>query len=149
MFIWLLRCYGLLMSKKTAKIMIIILNLLAIPAVLFTVYDAIRIYDSVEFNVDIIPFDTGTYYFLLASILWIISALEIIQSKWPAKWFAQRTSQLIAGWFIFCLIFANIIPYHLEKKLTDAGYVSCHNQDEISRVAKGESLIFQKSDCKH
>lgn len=137
------------MNKKTAKIIMIVLNLLAIPAVFFTAYDAVRIYDAVEINADIIPFDTGTYYFLLASILWLISALEIIQSKWQSNWFAQKASHVIAGWFIFCLILANIIPYHLEKKITDAGYIPCHNQEEISRVAKGESLIFQKSDCEH
>ena len=127
----------------------IVLNVLAIPAVLFAIYEPIRIYEALEINADIIPFDSGTYYFLLASILWLISALEFIESKWQPSWLAHRASHFIAGWFIFCLILANIIPYYLEQKITDAGYISCHNQDEISRVAKGESLIFQKLDCKH
>ncbi|MCG8427117.1 MAG: hypothetical protein MI754_07170 [Chromatiales bacterium] len=135
------------MSKTTAYIIIGLFNILAFPAVIYAIYTAVAVHQGIRQGDEAIPLDTGTYYLLLLSIFWIFTIIEIAGRKGNGKSVQHWAGPLVLGWFIGGLALANIIPYWLEQSLTDAGYIPCHDPAEISRVSRGESLIYQNRPC--
>jgi hypothetical protein len=135
------------MDKKTAQILFVVFNILAILAVGYCIVDYIDISQAIDDKLPAIPFDTGTYYLLLMSVFWVLAVVQILgvrnksnsAPKWAGAW--------LLGWFIFCLLLANVIPYQLTQSLIASGYVPCDNPAEISRVSRGESNIYQLDTC--
>jgi hypothetical protein len=130
------------MSKKTAQIIFIIFNVLAVFAVLYAVNDYMYIVSSVESSTEEISFDSGTYYFFLMSVFWVFSLIQYAGSRKTHSKILKYANQLVVIWFVFVLILANVIPYYLNDKLERAGYIKCEDLEELSRIGKGESSIY-------
>jgi len=135
------------MSQRMAKLVFLIINILSVFAVAYAIYDFIDVITAIEVNQKNIPFDSGTYYLLLISVSWVLSIIQYSGIKNKKSWFVEHGNQVTVYWFVLMLLLANLIPYYLTNKLEDAGYVKCDDLAEISRVAKGESSIYKKSEC--
>lgn len=138
---------NVLVSKNTAYIILGLLNLLAFPAVIYSFYGIVETQQAIMRMDDQIPHDSGTYYLLLMSIFWVFTFVEIAGRRQMLKPITRWAGPLVLGWLILGLVVANIIPYWLGRSLTSAGYIACHDPKEISRVGRGESLIYQKTPC--
>lgn len=64
------------MTQKSAQVIFIIFNFLAIFSVTYAAYDFINITSAVKKQEEIIPFDSGTYYLLLMSVFWLLSVIQ-------------------------------------------------------------------------
>ena len=135
------------MTQKTAQIIFVIFNLIAILAIAYSAYDFISVSDAVEKREDVVPFDSGTYYLLLMSLFWVLSIIQYAGLKNKQASLLKYGNQISVGWFLFMLLLANLIPNYLSNKLEDAGYIKCVDPQEISRVAKGESNLYIKGSC--
>jgi hypothetical protein len=137
------------MSPKKAQIVLVIINLLAIPAVGYAIYVFFSVKHAIANNEPQIPFDSGVFYYLLASIFWIFSIIQYAGLRGGKAYVPKFAAPLAVGWFVAMLILANVIPYFLEKSLEDAAYVKCKDIREISRVSRGESSVFKKGGCEN
>jgi len=137
------------MKQKTAQIIVEFLNILAFFAVGYAIYEFYTVNSAISNKATSIPFDTGTYYLLLISVVWLMRIIQYsaLRSTKVTKYIEKHGNQLVIGWFIGTLVLANLIPYYLQSKLEENEYLACHDPAEISRAAKGESLIYTKSDC--
>ena len=135
------------MTQKTAQIIFVIFNLLAILAVAYAAYDFISVSDAIEIGEKIVPFDSGTYYLLLMSLFWVLSIIQYAGLKNKHARLLKHGNQFLVGWFLFMLLLANLIPNYLSNKLEDAGYIECVDPKEISRVSKGKSSLYIKGSC--
>jgi hypothetical protein len=136
------------MSPRSAQIIFIVFNILAIPVVGFAVYDFIYVKSAIANGEHQIPFDSGTYYFLLGTLFWLLLIIQIIGKKNHESPLLKFGNQIVITWFIGILILANLIPYYLQQTFVDAGYVKCDDPAEINRIARGESSIYVKGSCK-
>jgi len=137
------------MNQKTAQIIFVIFNLLALPIVAFTGYEFCTVNAAINQKNEIIPFDTGIYYLLLASVFWIMALIQTVgkRGEQGAKLVEKYASMILIGWFIFMLAAANAIPYYLQGRIQNLGYYTCDDPKEISRIARGSSIIYSKNKC--
>lgn len=137
------------MTKKTARIIFIILNILAFLSIYFVFIEHIRILSDIDERKVQIPFDSGVYYLLLMSVVWLFSLIQFVGLKNNKSSLVKYANQISIAWFIFMLILANLLPFYVKGKLEDAGYRKCSDPREISRVARGESSIYSYGKCKN
>ena len=135
------------MTQKTAQVIFIIFNILAIFSVTYAIYDFINITSAVKKQEEIIPFDSGTYYLLLMSVFWVLSLIQYTGLKNKLASLQKFANQALLAWFLTMILLANLIPAYLSDKLETAGYTKCDDPREISRVSKGESSFYIKSGC--
>ncbi|HEY9051240.1 MAG TPA: hypothetical protein VIQ03_06825 [Gammaproteobacteria bacterium] len=135
------------MTQKTAQIIFIIFNILAVVAVGYAAYDFINIISSIQTDKDVIPFDTATYYLLLMSVFWVLSLIQYKGIRNEKAKILKYANQLLIAWFLIMLMLANLIPYYLTHKLEEAGYVGCDDPREVSRVGRGASYLYFKHGC--
>lgn len=133
------------MSKTTAQIIFVILNMLAVLAVSYAIYDFVSIYTAIDAGIPQISFDSGTYYLFLASIFWIFAVIQILGKKGEGR-SLKFASLFVVAWFVAMLLLANVLPYYLQNRFEQAGYTPHDNPREISRVAKGKNMIYIKSE---
>lgn len=138
------------MNPKVAQSIFVALNIFSIFAVAYVAYDFIDVSSAVKKKEDFIPFDTGAYYLLLMSVFWVFSVIQYAGINNKYSNILKHANQIVVFWFVLMLALANLIPYYLTNKLDEAGYKKCKDPAEISRVAKGESLVYIKSsECKY
>lgn len=135
------------MTQKTAQIIFLAFNFIAILAVAYAVYDFIRVTAAVDRSEEVLPFDSGTYYLLLMSVFWVLSIIQYVGLKNKHARLVKYSNQILIGWFLSMLLLANLIPNYLSNKIEDAGYIKCIDPREISRVSKGESILYIKGSC--
>jgi hypothetical protein len=133
--------------KKKAQIFFIITNFLAIPVVGYAFFDFYAVTTAIANGKPQIPFDSGTYYFLLMSIFWVFLIVQQIGLRNPKSKVLEYANSLFIIWFIAMLVLANVIPFYLQNKFESAGYTKCHNPAEVSRISRGESSIYVKGNC--
>lgn len=136
------------MDKKTAQIIFVVLNIIAVPAVGYGIYDYISVSSAIAQGSNIIPFDSGTYYLFLMSLFWVLSIIQMIGLKNPQQQPPRYSNQIVIFWFVAMLIVANLIPYNLQQKFEMAGYTKCDDPREISRISRGESSVYTKKACR-
>jgi hypothetical protein len=130
-------------NQKTAQLIFLVFNLLAILAVGYAIYDFIEVNRFITTGRVKIAFDSGTYYLLLMSIFWVLGTIQMLgkrNNQTPPKY----SSLWVVGWFILMLVLANVMSYYIENRFEHNGYVKHDDPDEISRIAKGESSIYVK-----
>ncbi len=135
------------MTQKNAQIIFIVFNIIALLLVAYVINDFMMVKSSIIKNEKIIPFDSGTYYFLLITIFWVFSVIQYFGLKDQESKILKYANQFIIAWFIFMLFLANAIPYYLSNKIEAAGYSKCDDPEEISRTVRGESILYKKDGC--
>ncbi len=137
------------MDQKSAQIVFVIFNLLAIPVVIFAFYEYFQVNAAMVRKDEVIPFDTGTYYLLLASIFWVMWVIQYIgkRDESGARFVDKYANFILIGWVIGILVLANLVPYYLQEKIHKLGYIACDDPREISRIAKGASILYSKAGC--
>lgn len=135
------------MTKKTAKIIFFIFNILAIIFVGYVAYDFIRITSDIELKTNLILLDPDIYYFLLMSNFWVLAIVQYVGLKNKQSIIFKYANQGIIAWFLLMILLANVLPNYLTNKLDEAGYSICENPGEIYRVAKGEGSYYIKEGC--
>lgn len=117
-------------------------NLIALVALGYVVYELVYVNTSIADQQLSIRYVTGTSYMLLMSIFFLFSVVEYAGAKKRFSWLLRHASQLVIGWFVLTLVLAFLIPFVMQNRLEKAGYVGCENPRVISRVSRGESLIY-------
>jgi len=137
------------MNQKTAQIIFITFNLLALPIVAFVFYEFYQVNSAISRLDETIPFDSGLYYLLLASVFWVMGIIQYVGKKGgQGKQYVEKyASVMLVGWFIGILVSANLIPFYLQEKINKLAYIPCDDPREVSRLAKGVSIIYSKTDC--
>jgi len=137
------------MNQKTAQIIFVVFNLLALPIAAFTVYEFYTVNAAIGQKKEVIYFDSGTYYLLLITVFWVMSAIQYTgkNSTRGMKLVKKYAGLILIGYFIGMLILANVIPYYFQSKFTQSGYYPCDDPKEISRMARGSSIIYSKVAC--
>jgi len=130
------------MNQKLAQTIFVVLNVLSVCAVAYVVYDFFNVITAIEVEAELVPFDSGTYYFLLMSVFWVLSVIQYVGLKNKHAKMLKFGNQILVFWFVMMILLANIIPYYLVNKLEVAGYMKVKDPREISRVAKGESSFY-------
>lgn len=136
------------MQARTAQAIIYVLDVLAVPAVAYCIYDSIRVHRAITDTAPEIGFDSGIYYLLLASVMWVLTAIQIIGLKRGAAFRPHRASMALMVWFVACLALANVLPNHIISSLETAGYQPCVDAGEVSRVSRGVSRVYRLNGCK-
>ena len=135
------------MSPKKAQIVLVIINLLAIPAVGYAIHAFFAVKSAIANSEPQIPFDSGIFYLFLASIFWIFSIIQYVGMRGGKAHVPKFATPLAIGWFIGMLVIANLLPYFVKQSFEKSGYVKCKDPREISRVSRGESSIYKKGSC--
>lgn len=135
------------MNQKTTQFFFVTLIILSVFVVAYVVYDFITVTNAVEVKNSVILFDSGTYYLLLMSIFWVLGVIQYSGLRNKESKILKFGNQVIVIWFIFTLLLANLIPLYLANKFEEAGYVKCKDIREISRVSRGESIIYKIGAC--
>lgn len=137
----------MLMSPKTAQIIFVIFNILAVVAVVYAINDYLYVSSSVTNQSEVISFDSGTYYLILISVFWVFSVIQYVGQRNEQSWLLKYANQVIIAWFVVMLILANVIPHYLQTRLEYGGYTKCEDPAEISRVGRGESSLYMRPGC--
>lgn len=135
------------MKEEKAQIIFIALNVTAVVLVGMAGYDFITALNSVSNRIKQIPFDAGLYYFLLASVFWLMSLIQYHGKRNKKSFYYQKASQLLVGWFIFTLVLANVLPAYLKNRFTEAGYTQCIDPAALQRVTRAESRVYTLGEC--
>jgi hypothetical protein len=135
------------MPDKIALPFFITMSMLAIVAFGYVIYDINSISQSIADKQSAITYDSGTYYLLLLSVFWPASYIEYTGRTKGIEAVAPFASKLILFWFLATLLLANVIPWLVEHQFESHQYVACENPASITRVARGESLIYKKHSC--
>ncbi|MET1254959.1 hypothetical protein [Aliikangiella maris] len=150
------------MKQKNAQFIFIGFNLLTCCAIIFLAYDTWRIYNEINQVIIPIEFDNGQYYLILMTAFWVLYGIQWAGLRTQqfnlrystqslldkmAKFIHQKHLPILIFWFTLCLLLANILPYVIEDKLIQAGYIPCKNTRAISPVSKGHNYLYSKNDC--
>jgi hypothetical protein len=121
-----------------------LLDLLALAGVLWCVQDFMRVQGALAGGTSPIPLDSGIYYLLVGTVLWLMTAIQIVGLKRGQTAVARWASPVILAWFAGTLVLANVLPDRLADTLTAAGYHAIDDPREISRLSRGKSVIYVK-----
>lgn len=137
------------MTQKTAKWILMFFNLISTPTVGYTVYVFYSNYTAINAHKQTIPMDSGTYYLLLMSLFWLLAIIQYMGQKNERgkRWVGKYAGATLIFWFIGNLILANLLPYYLQNKAENLGYIKCDDPREINRTARGASYIFTTTGC--
>lgn len=130
------------MSPKTAQLVFVFLNILAVFSVGYLVYDIYRVEQALQQQQPFIAYDSGVSALLLMSIFWLLSLVQYTGLKHKASIIYRHAGMLLMGWFIGSVIIAYLIPFVQKNSFEHAGYFACSNPASISRVSRGSSLIY-------
>ncbi|SEA80273.1 hypothetical protein [Alkalimonas amylolytica] len=130
------------MKPKTAQLVFVFLNILAVFAVGYLVYDICRVEQALQQQQPVIAYDSGVSAVLLMSIFWLLSLVQYTGLKHKTSIIYRHAGLLLMGWFIGSVIIAYLIPFAQKNRFEYAGYFPCSNPASISRVARGSSLIY-------
>lgn len=147
------------MTPETAQKGFVFLNILAIPAVGYAVYDYFRVMREMANENSLIEFDSGTYYLTLMSVFWLLLVIQKGGLNLEIKpvnhtlffrlssFVHKKMGAFLVVWFVGCLVISNIVPIYVNYKFERSNYLKCKNLNEISRTARGNSWIYTKGEC--
>jgi len=149
------------MNPRLANIIFTFFALCSVPATLFPFYETSIVLDKIREKSEVIPYNTGSYYLTLMSVFWplifIIIADKLSQpenKKAPhlinrlAISAKEKLFSVIVGWFLVCLVLANLAPFIVKKTLEINDYNPCRDPEEISSFSRGRSFIYiMHGDC--
>ena len=133
------------MSQRTAQIILWVINLLALAGAVWCVQDFIRVRYAIQAGMDSIPFDSGRYYVLLATVFWVLTLIQYVGLKRGVAAISGWAAPATIVWFAGTLALAYFVPSFMSDELTSAGYHAVDDPSEVSRISRGASLIFVKS----
>lgn len=133
--------------SRSARLIIWLGGVAAIAAFVWLTLDSIRVLSSIDERKAAIDFDSGAYYLLLLSALFVLFLADALNLLGRKRFVEKAGGKLLIGSFFISLLLANIIPIYFKAKLEQAGYVACKDPRSISRTARGQSLIFVLGEC--
>ena len=136
-----------LMNQRTAQRLFIGLNVLAIPIVLYPVFELCRVAIEVFDRNSEVRYYSGDFHFLLMSVFWVMWIIQRTGRKGDREWVAKKAQKLLIGWFIGCLALAALIPLGLEYGLTKAGYQECEPPGNPAYRMGGRDMRFSLTAC--
>jgi len=149
------------MKSSKAPIVLAIFCLLAIYAAALPIHQLLVTASEVQSNVIIFEYDSGCYYLFVATVFWPVTAfywagLTVLNHKTSKGSIKHKMAlsiynygnAIIVIWFIICLVLANVIPLLDAYRFEKSGYYACQDVRVISRVSRGESVIYVKTPCK-
>jgi len=134
------------MSQRLANVILWLFDLLVLLGVCWCARDYMRVTDALANGAPAIPFDSGIYYLLLPTVLWVLTVVQIVVLKRGGTKAPSSVFPVIIAWFIGTLVLANALPRWLASDLTAAGYHAIDDTREIARVSRGASLIYLKDE---
>jgi energy-coupling factor transporter transmembrane protein EcfT len=137
------------MNQRWAQSAFIGFNVLAIPAVLYPLYELYRISIEVAAEKKLVTYDKGDFYFVLMSLFWLMWIIQKVGLKGGMGWVAKWAKPLLVGWFIGCLSFAILTPKVISYGLTKSGYQQCEVPEDPARRMGGGDMWFSLTDCPH
>jgi hypothetical protein len=158
------------MNRNLAQAVFLIFTVSSIPIVFYPVYEHYNVLSAIKLGEREVYFDTGTYYLLLMSCFWLLYLIQVsgiylektkgikLQPGFECKGLTRscykvanlmvsKAGVLVVGWFLCTLLMAIVLPVVVSSTLNAAGYVACKDPREVSRVAKGKSLVYTKGQC--
>ena len=136
------------MSNRVGFYTIVGFNILSVPIVYYTVYTGLEVLESLHNKEPQILFDNGLFYYLLITIFWLFFIIELLgYTKYIGR-IKEWLAPAIIGWFGITLLLAILLPEILHQKFVSAGYHACDDPAEISRISKGENVIYTLSTCR-
>jgi len=135
------------MPVALAQGVFVLFNVLALPLVVYALYEPVRIITALHAGTDPISVDSGTQYLILMSVFWPMFGLQIAGLKGRLGFVGRWGSKILIGWFIACLIIATLLPVGLHSLLEKSGYSVCPDPAEFSRLSVGDSLVYVKHAC--
>ncbi|MEJ2423969.1 MAG: hypothetical protein P8101_05830 [Candidatus Thiodiazotropha sp.] len=135
------------MNQRLAQWVFLGFNLLALPAVAFSLFELFRIIVQVFHGTPLIIYDSGDFSFILMSVFWVMWLIQYAGLKGHMNWVAKKAQPLLIGWFIGCLMFATLIPLGLGYLLPHAGYQKCELPEELGRLMPGGETRFSLTNC--
>ncbi|WP_372625389.1 hypothetical protein [Arsukibacterium sp.] len=133
------------MSPKTVQLAFIGLNLLACLAISYLGYDIYRVEYALQQRAEVIAYDSGISFLLLSSVIWALSFIQYMGLRQSKNIVCKHASMFLVAWFVATLVIAYSIPQLQKSRFSKASYVACDNPKSISRISRGESLIYVKS----
>lgn len=130
------------MSPKTAQSAFIGMNLLACLAVSYLGYDIYRVEHALQQRAEIIAYDSGISFLLVSSVIWALSLIQYMGLRQSNNIVYQHASLFLVAWFVVTLVIAYSIPQLQKSRFNKAHYIACDNPNFVSRVSRGESLIY-------
>ena len=122
-----------------------VFTLLAVAASVFCVWDFFSILQAVDNNNSPLYLDTATYYLLVLTVFFWFSLVSYFGQKTSMKKIVDYAFSVAALWFVITLGLGYAIPFYLQQKLESANYVSHADEEDVSRLFIGKSLIYLKS----
>ncbi len=135
------------MTSRTANFVLIIFDLLMLGAIYYLFHEHSAIISSINSKVNQITFDTGLYYLILGTILPLLRIIQLTVVISKARNYHKTANIIIVAWFVLCLVFANLFPYHVKSRLKNSGYHYCGDK-ATHRIFRGSNSIYKLSDCK-
>lgn len=135
------------MNQRLAQWAFIGFNLLAIPGVLYPLYELYRISKEVSDESVLIAYDTGDFYFVLMSVFWVMWFIQQVGLNGQMAWVEKWAKPLLIGWFIGSISFAILAPMTIAYGLTQSGYRQCEPPEDPARRMGGSEVRFTLTDC--
>jgi hypothetical protein len=135
------------MNQRQAQWGFIVLNILAIPAVFYPLYETYRIYTEANAGHPLITYQSSDFYFLLMSVFWVMWAIQYIGLKGNKSWVEKYAQPLLIGWFIGSIVVAFLAPVGIDNGLHRAGYYRCEPTDDHPTKPDAADRYFSLSKC--
>lgn len=133
------------MSPRMAQIILWVINLLALAGAVWCAQDYLRVFYAIRAGMDTIPFDSGRYYVLIATVFWVLTLIQQVGLKRGVAAISGWAAPVTIAWFAGTLALAHFVPSALSDDLKSAGYQAVDDPREVSRISRGASLIFVKA----
>ncbi|MAD73987.1 MAG: hypothetical protein CML20_04180 [Rheinheimera sp.] len=134
------------MSPKPAQIIFVGFNLLACLGVGYLVFDIYRVEQAIAKQEEIVFYDSGISFLLLSSVFWALSLIQYLGLRKSENTIYRHASVFLVGWFVASLAIAYSISIVQKSRLEEASYLACDAPESLSRVSRGKSLIYIKSE---
>jgi len=134
-------------KTRTVTIALLVGALFAAPAVAYSIYDISRILKEANQSVETIHLRSGTHYFLLGSVLWVLLAMQLLALGGKEAKVRKWGGNILIGWFVACLFLANIIPVVMSSHLRGVGYYQCAVVDVSATHRRGNEYIYSRLPC--
>lgn len=135
------------MNSAQSQTPFLILCLLSIPVGLFGIYETIRPIVEAGSQTPTITVDSRDQYFLLASIFWLLFAIQWKGLRNDRHWLVVNAGPLILGLFLACLVLAHLIPALLTWHIESSGYHRCFPPDSTASSLRGQTYYFSNDTC--
>lgn len=136
------------MNTKASYIGFGILACLGVFATLYALYVPLRIVLDLLSSLPFVSYETGDFYFLLMLSVTLMFVLAVCYEfkKFPAL--TKHFGEIVAGSFLFALLYANIMPPLLYVFAEHRGYQRCAAEsDDYSFRSVTARWVKELSHC--